>query len=131
MAYNIRSQEYQIERQANIKQETVHQSITSTSEKMSEDDYRELTSFHHAKGLYTDCAPRRKFRKHTRSYERRFTIDPNQTFITVRKFKNEISIEVSGPIHPQDKVELLANASLLPIGLTLTVFEAFEKVDAV
>lgn len=128
MGYNIRGEEYQAIRTIENRKKIAHRSIPTTSCKMSDEDYRELTSCHHDDEQYTDHS-RPKFRKHTARYKRRFTINPHQAFVTIRKKDGIYSIEVSGDIHPEDKTELLESAESLPIGLTLTLKEAFDKLD--
>jgi len=133
MAYNVRGHEYRYFKKQTDKQNDnkySHSTPIPTSEKYSDEDYSQLTRFHHTDELYSNFDPKpRRFRKHTRSYERRFTINPAQTFVTIRSSNGCVKAEVSGNIHPNDYEILKNNIHSLPVGLTLTLTEVFQRID--
>ena len=130
MGYNIYGHEYRhFKKQTDNKYTGISPTIP-TSDKFSDEKYNELTGFNHEDSLYADYIPKpRPYRKHTKSYEQRFSINPDQTFVTVRSLHGSLRAEFSGKIHSSDNEYLLSNINLLPVGLTLTLTEVFKRLE--
>ena len=129
MSYNIYAQEYRyFKRLTDRKYASDRNPTRATSDTMSEEDYSKFTGFHHEDSLYqTTPAPRKPgYRKHTPGYEKRFTIDNNQTFITLNK---NGTFNVSGQLSAADRLIIEESIDLLPTGLTLTLTEVFKKIS--
>lgn len=127
MSYNIQSYEYRyFKKQSDIQHANNRNPTTATSDTMSDEEYSQFTGFHHENSQYTNYEHKRRgYRRHTPGYEKRFTIDNNQTFITINKDR---TFNVSGKITSADRLLVEENISMLPTGLTLTLTEVFGKI---
>jgi len=131
MGYNVHGHEYRhFKKQTDNQYSGEKAPTTATQDNLTDEAYSELTGFHHEDELYTNYGSKpRRFRKHTKSYERRFTINSDQTFVTIRNQHGCLKAEISGNIHPTDKEFLESSLQSLPIGLTLTLTEVFKKIE--
>jgi len=128
MGYNIWAKEYNhFKKQTDIKHASNKCPTVATSDTMSDEDYNQLTGFHHDDSLYTDYKPQKQYRKHTKNYEKLFTINKNQTFLT---FNKDGTYNISGKLSQSDKAIIDDHTGLFPTGLTLTLTEVFKKIES-